>query len=119
LSFLRELIFISSSDAVLQLRSREGRPDTTIKGLITVRLTASDSAQAGAIATSIARQDIERSDIATVTALADSRPAQVIGTSVNFLSQPGDIVTLLESVVSKLGLFVRIVDQAAKVSVCT
>jgi hypothetical protein len=65
---------------------------------------------------SIVRQDIERSDIPAVTAAGDSRPAQVFGAAVTFVSQPGDIVTLLESVISKLDLFVRIVDQTATVS---
>jgi hypothetical protein len=68
---------------------------------------------------SIVRQDIERSDIPAVTAAGDSRPAQVFGAAVTFVSQPGDIVTLLESVISKLDLFVRIVDQAATVSMRT
>jgi hypothetical protein len=86
-----------------------------IKGFITVQLSASDSTRAGAIA----RQDIERSDITTVTALAGSKPAQAVGAAVNFVSHPGDIVTSLGSVVSKLAVCVQIVDQAAKVSVRT
>jgi hypothetical protein len=90
-----------------------------IKGFITVRLSTSDSTQTGAIAMSIARQDIERSDIATVTALAGSEPVQVMGAAVDFVSHPGDIVTLLGGVVSKLAVFVQVVDQAAKVSVRT
>ncbi|KIM73366.1 hypothetical protein PILCRDRAFT_728873 [Piloderma croceum F 1598] len=101
--------------AVLELRSKKGRADSTINGLITVRLSTSDPTLAGAIAMSTVRQDIERSDILAVTAAGDSRPAQVFGAAVTFVSQPGDIVTLLESVISKLDLFVRIVDQAATV----
>jgi hypothetical protein len=101
------------------LRSTEGRADSTIKGFITVRLSTSDPNQAGAIAMSNARQDIEQSDIAAVAVAADSRPAQTAGAAVNFVSQPGDIVTSLESVISKLSLFVQIVDQAAKVSMQT
>jgi hypothetical protein len=68
---------------------------------------------------SIVPQDIERSDILAVTAAGDSGPAQVIGAAVTFVSQPRDIVTLLESVISKLNLFVRIVDRAAMVSMRT
>jgi len=64
---------------------------------------------------SIVRQDIERSDI---SAAGDSRPAQVFGAAVTFVSQPGDIVTLLESVISKLDLFVRIVDQVSMRTRC-
>jgi hypothetical protein len=89
-----------------------------IKGFITVRLSASNPTQTGAIAMSIARQDLERSDIGA-TVLVGSEPAQVAGSAVNFVSHPGDIVTLLGSVVSKLGLFVQIVDQAAKVRMRT
>lgn len=92
----------------------EGKADDAIKGFITVRLTTSDSSRAGAIAMSIAQQGIEHSDIATVTALAGSKAAQVVGGAV---SHSGGSVILLESVVSQLALLVRIVDQAAKASV--
>jgi hypothetical protein len=67
-----------------------------IKGLITVRLSTSDPTQAGAIAMSTVQQDIERSDILAVTAAGDSGPAQVFGPGVTFVSQPVDIVTLLD-----------------------
>ena len=98
----------------MELRSTEGRADDAIKGSITVRLTASDPTQAGSIAISNARRDIERSDIAK---FPESEPIQVVETAVNVVSQSRDIVTALGSVVSKLDLFVRIVDQAATVSV--
>jgi hypothetical protein len=112
--FLQGVIFITSSaEAVLELRSTEGRANDTIKGLITVQLSTSDPTQTGSIAISNARRDIERGDIAK---LPESEPIQAIGTSVNVVSQSGDIVTALGSVVSKLDLFVRIVDQAATVS---
>ena len=109
------LIFISAVDAVLELRSTKGS-DSTIIGLISVRLSTSDPAQAGAMAISNAQQDIKRGDIAKFTGLADSEPARVVGAAVDIVAHPGNIVTSLESVVSKLGVFVRIVDQAAKVS---
>ena len=93
--------------------------DSTIKGFITVRLSTSDPTRAGAIAISNAQQDIERGDITGFTGLADSEPARVVGAAVNVVTNPGDIVTLLESVVSKLDVFVRIVDRAAKVNLRT
>jgi hypothetical protein len=109
------VIFVTSSaGAVLELRPREGRADDTIKGFLTVRLNTSDPTQTGSIAVSNARRDIERSDIAK---LSESEPIQVIKTAVNVVPQPGEIVTALGNVVSKLDLFVRIVDDAAKVSV--
>ena len=111
-------ILMSPVDAVLELQSMK-RSDSTIMGLITVQLSTSDPARAGVIAILNAQQDIERGNITGFAGITDSKPARVVGAAVNVVANPRDVVTLLESVVSKLDVFVQIVNQAAKVNLCT
>jgi hypothetical protein len=97
----------------LELRSSDG----TSKGFITVKLSVYEPAQAGAIARSNAREDIERSKISKSAAAAGSGAVQATDAAVGAVQEPGDLEKALESVVSKLDIFVQIMDKTSQVSV--
>jgi hypothetical protein len=90
----------------------EGDANYPNSGFITVRLTADD--HIGAIAVSNARQDSERSGLLISVDGADA--IQVVDASV---ASQSTFLMALGSVVSKLAIFVEIVDKAAKVSACS
>jgi len=92
----------------LELRSKDG----TSKGFITVRLSIDDLTQAGAIAVSNAREDIERGRISKPAAAAAGSGAFGVGA----IPEPGDLEMALGSVVSKLDIFINIVDKTSQVS---
>ena len=90
-------------------------PDLELKsadsttGFITIRLSVVDNALAGTIVNSNARQDIEHSNVPKSASLAQSRPMQAISAANSFLQH-------LQNVISKLDMFVHIVDKTSKVS---
>ena len=97
----------------MELRSN----DASRKGSITVRLSIYEPTQAGAIARSHAREDIERGRIAKSAGAAGSGAVQAIDAAVGAVQEPGDLEKALESVVSKLDIFVQIMDKTSQVSV--
>ena len=101
-------------DATLELRSKESSLDNSKKGLITIRLSTSDPVQTGALAVSNARQDIERSGILKLAANANSEHAQVLGAAID---TTGRLATALAIILSKLDVFIDIIDKTSKVSI--
>jgi hypothetical protein len=100
----------------LELKSGERKKgDDTRQGFITVRLNT--DGHIDAIAISNAHQDIERSEILRSADAADSQPIQVMDT-LTVVPQANDFLKALESVISKLDVFVQIIDQTSKVSAC-
>jgi hypothetical protein len=87
------------------------------KGFITVKLSVYEAAQAGAIARSNAREDIEQGRIVKSAAAAGSGAVQAIDAAVGAVQEPGDLEKALWSVVSKLDVFVQIMDKTSQVSV--
>jgi hypothetical protein len=96
------------------LRSKDGKSGYTRKGFIRIRLNTAELTQAGGIARANAREDIEHGGISESAAAADSRG---MGAPIGAVQEPGALETALWSVVSKLNLFVNIIDKASQVSV--
>jgi hypothetical protein len=99
----------------LNLRSRNGKTDHTSKGVVTVCLSINEPTQAGMIALSNAREDIERGGIAKAAA-AGSGAARVMDTAMGAVQVSEDLQTRLWSVVSKLDVFVQIIEKTSTVS---
>jgi hypothetical protein len=101
----------------LELRSKDGKAGYTRKGFITVMLSTAEPTQAGEIARVNAREDIEHGGISKSAAAADSEGVQGMDATVGAVQGPGALETALWSVVSKLDVFVNIVDKTSQVSV--
>ena len=84
-------------------------------GTITVRLTAVDRSKAGAIVIGNAQGDIKLGGI-DHSAVTESVTYRVLDAGVTAGAQQS-VLNSLSGVMSKLDLFVRFVDKAAKVSV--
>jgi len=68
------------------------------------------------IALSSAREDIERGGIAKAASAAGSGAARVMDTAIGAVQESGYLETTLWSVVSKLDVFVQIIEKTSKVS---
>jgi hypothetical protein len=99
----------------LELRSKDGKSGYTRKGFITVRLSAAELTQAGTIARVNARKDIEHGGIFKSTAAAGSEAVQGMD-AVGAIQESGALETALWSIVSKLDIFVNIIDKTSQVS---
>ena len=73
-------------------------------------LSTAELTQAGDIARANAREDIAHCEISKSSAAADS------GGAVGAVQEPGALETALRSVVSKLDIFVNIIDKTSQVS---
>jgi hypothetical protein len=103
-----------ATDATLQLKVADSDKNHENGGFITVHLEADTQIQTGAIAIVNARQDIESSGIANSVAAGDSKVVQDADRGLN--ADPQNVfMSALEGVVSKLDVFVQIVDQTSKV----
>ena len=101
------------TDVSLQLKAVDNKTDETNKGFITVQLRTVTPARSAADAVTTARDDIERSGIVdSVGVPTDSEPVKVMGTAVGSNS---DFQQGLGNVLSKLDIFVRIVDKTSQV----
>jgi hypothetical protein len=99
----------------LELRSKDG----TGKGFITVRLSISGPTQAGVIAISNAREDMERSRIMKSTVTTGSGVVQDMGAAIGPVQESVGLEMMLGSVISKLNVFVQIIDKTSQVSCVT
>jgi hypothetical protein len=99
------------------LRSKDGKAASTSKGFITVRFSTPEPTQAGEIARSNAREDIKRGGISKSAAATGSGAVQGMDAAVGVAPEPGGLEMALGSVVSKLDIFVKIVDKTSQVSV--
>lgn len=102
-----------STDTTLQLKAVDGGMDDTSRGFITVRLIPYTINQTSAISVLNAHEDIELMQYG----VADHMPAQSIDLGIGFTVKNDDFHKALASVVSKLDLFVHIVDKASMVCV--
>jgi hypothetical protein len=100
----------------LELRSKDGKAVYTRKGFITVRLSTVELTQTSEIARVNAREDIERGGISNSAAAADSGGVGGMNAAVGAVQEPGALDTGLGSVVSKLDVFVNIIDKTLQVS---
>jgi hypothetical protein len=98
------------------LRSNDGKVGSTRKGFVTVRLSTHEPIQVGEIARSNAREDIKRGGISK-SAAAGSGAVQGTDATLGTVSEPGGLEMALGSVVSKLDIFVKIIDKTSQVSV--
>lgn len=108
------LLLNPTTDVTLDIKSISGRPDRGRTGYIIVCLSTIDPAQGAAIAVGNARQDADRRGLGRSAAIADSETT--LGSGV--LDLDSDVVQFakaLQNVVSKLNLFVQMVDAIAKV----
>jgi hypothetical protein len=107
---------INPAEAILELRLTESGSHKSDKGIITVQLSTIDPTQIGALAISNARQYIERGRIMKSAATAESEPVQATRNAAVVVSQPVDLAIAFSGVVSKLDLFIQIIDKASRVS---
>ena len=96
----------------MELRSKDG----TGKGFITVRLSISGPTQAGVIAISNAREDMERSRIMKSTVTTGSG-VQDMGAAIGPVQESVGLEMMLGSIILKLNVFVQIIDKTSQVSV--
>jgi hypothetical protein len=96
----------------LELRSNDG----TSQGSITVRLSICEPTQAGAIARANAREDLEHGGILGSAAAGYSGAVRITDAAVGVVQQPGDLENALGSIVSKLAVFIQIMDKTSQVS---
>jgi hypothetical protein len=115
--FLLAMITMCYPDAILELMSKETGLDSSRKGVITVQLGPSDLIQTGTLAISNIRQDLDQRGIPKLTTAFDYGRARGMGAAVTIWSQPGGLAKALERVVSKLDLFIQIIDKTSKVSI--
>jgi hypothetical protein len=99
------------------LRSKDGKSGYTRKGFITVRLSTAEPTQTGEIARVNAREDMEQGGISKSAAAADSRGVQGMDAAAGAVQGPAALETVLWSVISKLDVFVQIIDRTSQVSV--
>jgi hypothetical protein len=102
-----------STDTTLQLNAVDGEVDDICRGFITVRLVPHTINQTSAISALDASEDIELMQYG----VAGHIPAQSIDLGIGFTAKNDDFHKALASVVSKLDLFVHIVDKASMVCV--
>ena len=93
------------------MRSKDGKSGYTRKGFITVRLSTAEPIQASEIARVNAREDIEHGGISNSAAAAASERVQ------GAVQESGALEMALWSVISKLDVFVHIIDKTSQVSV--
>jgi hypothetical protein len=84
--------------------------------VITVCFSINEPTQAGMIALFNAREDIERGGIAKAAAAAGSGAAGVMDTAMGTVQVSEDLQTTLWNVVSKLDVFVQIIEKTSAVS---
>ena len=94
----------------------DGSDHRSTTGHITVHLVATIMAQTGELAASNARRDVEGSDILKSVDAAQSAPMQAVGAVANIDLNSNNFLKSLKSILSKLDVFVQIVDKTSKVS---
>ena len=99
------------------MRLKDGKAGSASRGFVTVRLGTHEPAQAGEIARSNAREDIICGGISNPAAAGGSRVIQVMDATLGAVSEPGSLEMVLGSVVSKLDIFVKIIDKTSQVSI--
>jgi hypothetical protein len=108
-------MLISHSVATLELRKKGKESERLITGLITIRLSVADVTQANKTVLSNVRKDIQRGEIAGSVATSHA-PLKVVDTVVGLVEEFPQVPDFLFNVVSKLEVFVNIVDRASKVN---
>ena len=107
----------TTADATLKLKHIDDVSNNNDLGTITVRLSTADASKAGAIVIGNAQGDIELGGIDHSATVTDSVTYRVLDAGVAAGAQQSNFLNSLSSVMSKLDLFVRFVDKAAKVCV--
>ena len=100
-------------DATLEL-SMSGNKS---RGTITVQLNGVDNPAAGAVPIANAMRDIRLGGVDHSAATLDSTALQLLDGSVAAVGSAANTLNSLSNVISKLGLFVQIVDKTAKVNI--
>jgi hypothetical protein len=109
-------LYRTPADATLELKSMERKRNDKTMGFITVQLIADNITQTGLMAVSNARQDVDKSDIVKSAGAMNSKPMQAVQVGINADQSQSNILNGLKAVVSKLNVFVQIVDKSSKVS---
>jgi hypothetical protein len=89
--------------------------DKSIKGLITVQISASEPGQASEIALTNMRRDINLGEIGKLGAVGDMVTSTTTAVVMETVDKVPTISEGLRSVLSKLNVFVEIVDKVSKV----
>jgi hypothetical protein len=100
-------------DVTLELRMTDNKS----RGTITVQLNGVDSPAAGAVPIANAMQDIRLGGVDHSAAALDSTALKVLDGGVAAVGSTANSLNSLSNVISKLGLFVQIVDKTAKVNI--
>jgi hypothetical protein len=112
------IFHILSADAMLQLKAMDGKMDETSRGFITVQFSTAAPTQPASLAVTNARDDIVRRGLTdSLAADTDSKPMKVMDVAVGLDPMNTGFTMALESILSKLDVFVRIVDKGSQVRI--
>ena len=100
-------------DTTLELRMADNKS----RGTITVQINGVDSPAAGAVPIANAMQDIRLGGVDHSAAALDSTALKVLDGGVAAVGSTANSLNSLSNVISKLGLFVQIVDKTAKANI--
>ena len=108
---------VNIPDATIDVTLELWMTDNKSRGTITVQLNGIDSPAAGAVPIANAMQDIRLGRVDHSAAALDSTALKHLDGSVAAVGSTANSLNSLSNVISKLGLFVQIVDKTAKVNI--
>jgi hypothetical protein len=108
---------VNIPDATIDVTLELWMTDNKSRGTITVQLNGVDSPAAGAVPIANAMQDIRLGGVDHSAAILDSTALKLLDGGVAAVGSTANSLNSLSNVISKLGLFVQIVDKTAKVNI--
>ena len=108
---------VTISDATIDTTLELRMTDNKSHGTITVQLNGVDSPAAGSVPVANAMQDIRLGGVDHSAAALDSTTLKLLDGGVAAVGSTANSLNSLSNVISKLGLFVQIVDKTAKVNI--
>jgi len=97
------------------LKLQYPKKDTSCNGTITIRFTSQDALKGTGTAIASAINTLQPSGVESAAAATESHTIKYVDGVVNTLSSPPDAVKGLAVVMSKLKVFMEIVDETVKV----
>jgi hypothetical protein len=102
-------------DTTLELKAADGKADDKGCGTITLRLRAIERSKAGENVIKSTRQDIQLSGVDQFSTDNESETAQVLDVALGADIRQSPFMKSLWGIVSKLDVFVQVVDKTSKV----
>ncbi|KAF8578326.1 WD40 repeat-like protein [Ramaria rubella] len=105
----------SPQERKLKLADPQGKNDGRDRGFIFIQVTRQNVEEVGSTAIADAAAAIDAGGIATVAGLSDPRLVAVGTTMVDTVSNPRSLATAVIGLVSKLEVFVNVIDEVSKI----